>query len=72
VVYTGAGKSAQALNAVGQTAGPAFAIDDFVASLVSLGYQKAEARQLIECHSDTYDGNDEKFLTFLLTQGITT
>jgi hypothetical protein len=68
VVY--AGKAVGAFDGSGQQAGPVFPVDDFVSTLVALGYKTAEARKLVETHKDTHDGDDGKFITFLLTQGV--
>ncbi len=69
VEVTYAGRATQAFDSAGKQSGPTFPLDDFVASLVSLGHKTAEAHKLVETHKDTHDGDDGKFLTFLLTQG---
>jgi hypothetical protein len=64
-----AGEAPQSHGPTGDTEGPALARDDFVASLVALGYRKAQAKLLVAQCADQYDGDDERFLTLLVQQG---
>jgi Holliday junction resolvasome RuvABC DNA-binding subunit len=48
---------------------PELPIDDFVSTLAGLGYKKADARKLVLAHADDYDGDEGKFITFLIQQG---
>jgi len=68
-----AGKATAALDQSGQNpaiSGHNVPVDDFVVSLVALGHRKTDAAKLIQAHLDAYDGDDSKFLTFLLAQRI--
>ena len=69
VKVTYAGKATGVFDSTGKQTGPIFPADDFVASLVALGYRKRDAVVLVENNKEEYDGNDNKFITLLLQQG---
>lgn len=66
VMYVG--KAVQSFDGSGQQNKPHFPANDFVASLVALGHRKTDACALVDQYQDEHDGDDGKFLTFLLTR----
>lgn len=64
-----AGKATEQLDQSGERSGPAIDISDFVVSLVALGFKKADATKLVNDNIDQYQGDEGKFITFLLQQG---
>ena len=64
-----AGEASQQHSPTGHAEGPSLAHEDFVASLVAIGHRKAQAKLLVAQCADQYEGDDEQFLTFLITQG---
>jgi len=64
-----AGKDKRSFDSTGQKPSPTFPLDDFVVSLIALGFKKSEATKLIEQNQHEYDGDEGTFITFLLQQG---
>jgi hypothetical protein len=70
VVY--AGKNTEKMDRAGyqvEPVGPQIEIDDFVVSLMTLGFKKSEATKLIEQNLHEYNGDEGQFITYLLAKG---
>ena len=63
-----AGNVSEQLDQSGQRTGPAIDVDDFVATLVTLGHRKVDAHRLVREHAAEYDGDDAKFITRILNK----
>ena len=63
-----AGKATDSLDKTGR-ASTRFDHNDFIVTLARMGHQKSHAKALVEQCADQYDGDDGKFLSFLLSQG---